>query len=96
MTRRQTRARAFAPDPDVPGNAICQHAGCGEAALYRAPRSRSNLRDYLWFCLEHVRDYNKRWDYFAGLDATEMGVLAYPEFVGSNVGGGSTLHGSGA
>jgi Amt family ammonium transporter len=38
-------------------------------------------------------------DELAGLDATEMGVLAYPEFVGSTAPGGSTLHspaGSGA
>ena len=36
-------------------------------------------------------------DELAGLDATEMGVLAYPEFVGSTAPSGSTLHaGSGA
>jgi len=38
--------------------------GCQEAAHYRAPRSPRTLHSYYWFCLEHVRDYNRSWDYF--------------------------------
>ena len=36
---------------------------------FRAPLARDRLTEYRWFCLEHVREYNKKWDYFAGLDA---------------------------
>jgi len=25
------------------------------------------LRDYYWFCLEHVRAYNSAWNYYAGM-----------------------------
>ena len=48
---------------------ICEAPGCGLDGAYRAPRARDRLNEYRWFCLEHVRDYNKKWDYFAGLDA---------------------------
>ncbi|MBR0679988.1 J domain-containing protein [Roseomonas eburnea] len=49
----------------------CDHPGCGEAGLFRAPRDRS-LRDFLWFCLPHVRDYNKAWDYYKGMAPAEI------------------------
>ena len=50
----------------------CAHAGCNDEGLYRAPRSRDDLRDYIWFCLEHVRAYNRQWNYFEGLDEDGM------------------------
>jgi DnaJ-domain-containing protein 1 len=30
------------------------------------------LRDYLWFCLEHVREYNKSWNYYEGLQGAAL------------------------
>ncbi len=48
---------------------ICEAPGCRLCGEYRAPRARDRLNEYRWFCLEHVREYNKNWDYFAGLDA---------------------------
>ena len=35
--------------------------GCEALGEYRAPKSRRNLGDYWWFCLEHVRAYNSTW-----------------------------------
>lgn len=46
----------------------CDHPGCAEHGEHRAPKSRDRLTDYYWFCLEHVRAYNKAWDYFQGMD----------------------------
>ncbi len=66
MTRRVSRARAYAPDPAAPGRS-CDIAGCPAAGEYRAPKSRRSLRDYWWFCLEHVRAYNLSWDYYKGM-----------------------------
>ncbi|HYZ64063.1 MAG TPA: J domain-containing protein [Acetobacteraceae bacterium] len=66
MTRRYTRPRAYAPDPDAPGR-LCDHAGCALAGEYRAPKSRIELNRYHWFCLEHVRAYNASWDYYKGM-----------------------------
>jgi DnaJ-domain-containing protein 1 len=62
--------RAFAH----PGGAVrgCHYPDCGEEGLYRAPVSRDRLRDYYWFCLEHVRDYNRAWDFFKGMSEAEI------------------------
>jgi len=46
----------------------CNHPGCLEQGAHRAPKSRDHLTDYYWFCLAHVRAYNKSWDYFQGMD----------------------------
>jgi hypothetical protein len=51
---------------------VCEAPGCRLQGEYRAPFARDRLDQYRWFCLEHVRDYNKKWDYFAGLDASEI------------------------
>jgi len=51
---------------------VCEAPGCRLCGEYRAPRARDRLTDYRWFCLEHVREYNRRWDYFAGLDAEQI------------------------
>jgi hypothetical protein len=50
----------------------CQHPECAEPGLYRAPRSRDRLRDYYWFCLEHVRAYNSAWNYCAGFSEADI------------------------
>lgn len=52
-----------------PHQKVCEAAGCRLPGEFRAPLARDRLNEYRWFCLEHVRDYNKKWDYFAGLDA---------------------------
>ena len=46
--------------------------GCGAPGEYRAPKSRRNLRQYWWFCLEHVRAYNAAWDYYKGMNQAEI------------------------
>src|SRR3954467_3838214 len=66
MTRRSTRPRAYAPDPDAPGRP-CDYPGCLNAGEYRAPKSRTELNQYPWFCLEHVRAYNASWDFYKGM-----------------------------
>ena len=60
------RARAYAPDPDAPGRP-CDCPGCQNAGEYRAPKSRTSLNAYWWFCLEHVREYNASWDFYKGM-----------------------------
>ncbi len=46
--------------------------GCGAAGDYRAPKSRQSLRDYWWFCLEHVRAYNAAWDFYKGMTPAQI------------------------
>jgi curved DNA-binding protein CbpA len=51
---------------------VCEHPGCMEAGLHRAPRARNRPGEYIWFCLEHVRAYNQSWDWFSGMSADEI------------------------
>lgn len=51
---------------------VCEHPGCREPAEHRAPKSRSERPDYYWFCLDHVREYNKEWNYFNGMSEDEV------------------------
>ena len=51
---------------------VCDMAGCKAAADHRAPKSKTNLDEFYWFCLEHVAAYNRRWDYFTGMDQDEI------------------------
>ena len=56
-------------------NRPCAHVGCGEPGEYRAPMGRGKEGQYHHFCLDHVREYNKRYNYFAGMD--DDAVIAY-------------------
>ena len=60
------------PEEPVPHVRICAAEGCRAEAHYRAPRSRDALRDYIWFCLEHVRAYNRSWNYYEGLQGAAL------------------------
>jgi len=66
MIRRNARPRAYAPDPAAPGRA-CEMPACCGMGEYRAPKTRTALNDYWWFCLEHVRAYNASWDFYKGM-----------------------------
>ena len=71
-TNRGTgRARAYAPDPAAPGHG-CDIPGCLLPGGYRAPKSRDSLRDYFWFCLDHVRAYNASWDFYRGMSPDQI------------------------
>ncbi len=56
--------------PDQPRG--CDHPDCYEDGEFRAPKSRDNLNDYHWFCLDHVRAYNKSWNYCQGMSEDEI------------------------
>ena len=50
----------------------CEWKDCNKKGIYKAPKNRENLREFRWFCLEHVREYNKNWNYFSGLSQKEI------------------------
>ena len=45
---------------------------CDRAGGYRAPKSRTSLNEYWWFCLEHVREYNAGWDFYRGMSPGQI------------------------
>ncbi len=66
------RARAYDPDPAAPTGRCCDVPGCAHDGEYRAPKSRDSLRDYFWFCLDHVRAYNAAWDFYKGMSPGQI------------------------
>lgn len=50
----------------------CQWDGCEEAGTHRAPVGRMKEGEYFHFCFNHVREYNKRFNYFSGLTDTDI------------------------
>ena len=61
-------ASQLPPDSSQP----CAVPGCKEAGAYKAPKARDNLHDYTWLCLDHVREHNKQWDFFDGMESEEI------------------------
>ncbi len=51
---------------------VCEHPGCEESGQYRAPKSPDVLDDYLWFCKDHVREYNNKWNFFENATEAEL------------------------
>jgi hypothetical protein len=47
---------------------VCAWPGCSAPGTHRAPRGRQFEGQYLNLCLDHVRDYNKEYNFFQGLD----------------------------
>ncbi len=63
------------PDPmaDIKASApSCQWDGCQEAGTHRAPVGRQREGEYFRFCFDHVREYNKNFNYFSGVSASEI------------------------
>lgn len=66
------KSAAFAEDGyRAPDTRICDMPGCTCVAEHKAPKSRE-LKDYYWFCFDHVSDYNKAWDFFSGMTQADI------------------------
>lgn len=55
-----------------PGERACDHPGCRVAATARAPKSRDMLNEHYWFCQPHAAEYNRNWNFFAGMSEGEI------------------------
>jgi hypothetical protein len=60
----------------------CQAPGCDEPGQFRAPGPRAPGFDgpgeWLWFCLDHVREFNARYNFFTGMSAEEIVAAQHP------------------
>ena len=50
----------------------CDKADCDEKGEFKAPKSRILLNEYYFFCLEHIKEYNKSWDFYKGLSVNQI------------------------
>ena len=50
----------------------CEWESCDNPGLYPAPKGRGMEGKYHRFCLDHVREYNKGYNYFSGVPDEEV------------------------
>jgi len=60
---------------EAPETVPCEHPGCDKLSGYRAPKGRGREGQYYNLCLDHVREYNKSYNYFAGMRDDD--IVAY-------------------
>jgi len=51
---------------------MCDNTNCKDKGEYKAPKSRLNLNQYYFFCLRHIQEYNKSWDFYRGLSIDQI------------------------
>jgi curved DNA-binding protein CbpA len=50
----------------------CQWKGCEKPGRHRAPRGRGRDGQWFLFCIDHVRQYNASYNYFEGMNDSEV------------------------
>lgn len=68
----QIRPKGKADAQARPTEAACQWDGCEAPGTHRAPVGRMREGEYFRFCVDHVREYNKGFNYFSGLADNEI------------------------
>ena len=51
---------------------ICDWKDCKEIGEYKAPKERDNSRNFRYLCLEHIKIFNKNWNYFADMNDEQI------------------------
>ena len=55
--------------------ATCDWPGCNRPGVHKAPRGREHEGEYYTFCVDHVRQYNKSYNYFSGMKDDEVAAF---------------------
>ena len=50
----------------------CDSDNCNQKGEFRAPKSRILLNHYFYFCLDHIKEYNKSWDFYKGMSVDQI------------------------
>jgi len=51
---------------------ICDWNNCLEEGTYKAPIEKDNSKKYRMLCLNHVKEFNKNWNYFEGMNDDQI------------------------
>ena len=62
-------SKAKSPADNLPK---CRWDGCDKPGTHKAPLGRDLEGQYVHFCIDHVRDYNKSYNYFSGLNDDDI------------------------
>ena len=51
---------------------ICDWENCKEIGNYKAPLEKDNSRKFRYLCLEHIKIFNKNWNYFSDMSEDQI------------------------
>jgi len=51
---------------------ICDWNNCSEEGSYKAPIEKDNSKKFRLLCLIHVKEFNKNWNYFQGMNDNQI------------------------
>ena len=51
---------------------ICNWENCSEIGEYKAPIEKDNSKKYMLLCLSHLKEFNKNWNYFSGMNDEQV------------------------
>jgi hypothetical protein len=60
----------------------CQWPSCDAPATHRAPKGRLRAAEYWQFCLDHVREYNNSYNFFAGMSDEAVAKYQKDDLIG--------------
>lgn len=86
MTVLEKKAAVASRQPKFHGRvegaaAHCAVPGCAMPGEYKAPLTASSFDgpgNWQWLCLDHVREHNARYNYFAGMSTEEIEAAQSP------------------
>jgi len=58
-----------------PVTVTCQWNGCNKPGTHKAPLGRDREGQYVHLCIDHVREYNKSYNYFSGLGDDDIAKI---------------------
>ena len=51
---------------------ICDWDNCKKNGEYKAPIEKDNSKNFRLLCLNHVKEFNKNWNYFSGMSDKQI------------------------
>ena len=58
----------------------CNWDSCKQLGEFKAPTKGES--DYLWFCEDHIKEYNKKWDFFEGMSQAQIEDFVFKDIIG--------------
>ena len=60
---------------------ICDWKNCSKIGRYKAPIEKDNSKKFKWLCLDHVKKFNKSWNYFEGMSDQKINQFLKSDMV---------------
>ncbi len=51
---------------------ICDWNNCDKDGKYKAPVERDNSKKFRLLCIDHIKEFNKNWNYFSGMSESQI------------------------